>query len=54
MILRIYIIRDCHLVIIPCAPFKILGSNVNKYDGFKSSYFKKLRMWESLWDGFIK
>ena len=26
-----FIIHDCHLIIIPCAPFESLGSNANKY-----------------------
>ena len=30
------IIHDCDQNIIPCAPFESLGSNINKYGGFKS------------------
>ena len=36
------IIRDYHLIIIPCAPFESLGSNANKYGCFKSRYLQKI------------
>ena len=35
--------HDCHQIIIPCAPFESLGSNVNKYRGFKISFLQNSR-----------
>ena len=37
------IFHDCRLIIIPCAPFESLGSNVNKYGCFKSGYLQNSR-----------
>ena len=37
------IIHDCQEIIIPCVPFESLGSNVNKYGGFKSRCLQNLQ-----------